>query len=42
MLAGGLQAAILKSLNGRSGLEGWRWTFIINGKIRQAFVIPVT
>ncbi|WVW80531.1 hypothetical protein I302_102516 [Kwoniella bestiolae CBS 10118] len=31
MVAGGLQAAILKSLDGSHGLEGWRWTFIING-----------
>lgn len=32
MLAGALQAAILKSLDGQHGLAGWRWTFIINGK----------
>nr|XP_019000217.1 uncharacterized protein I203_07376 [Kwoniella mangroviensis CBS 8507]OCF63678.1 hypothetical protein I203_07376 [Kwoniella mangroviensis CBS 8507] len=31
MIAGGLQAAIYRSLNGSHGLEGWRWTFLING-----------
>ncbi|WVF65973.1 hypothetical protein IAT40_000711 [Kwoniella sp. CBS 6097] len=31
MLAGALQAAIYKSMNGTHGLEGWRWMFIIDG-----------
>ncbi|WWC66633.1 uncharacterized protein I206_100536 [Kwoniella pini CBS 10737] len=31
MLAGALQAAIYKNLNGRHGISGWRWMMIIDG-----------
>lgn len=31
LLAGALQSAIFKTLDGRAGLAGWRWAFIING-----------
>ncbi|WWD20560.1 hypothetical protein CI109_105036 [Kwoniella shandongensis] len=31
MLAGGLQAAIYNGLNGKNGIAGWRWMFIIDG-----------
>ncbi|KAF5007578.1 hypothetical protein FDECE_6109 [Fusarium decemcellulare] len=30
MMSGALQVAILNTLDGRSGLPGWRWLFIIN------------
>lgn len=30
MLSGGLQAAIMRTLDGNLGLEGWRWLFVIN------------
>ncbi|KAH6975212.1 major facilitator superfamily domain-containing protein [Ilyonectria sp. MPI-CAGE-AT-0026] len=30
MMSGALQVAILKTLDGKNGLEGWRWLFIIN------------
>ncbi|KAK3707336.1 hypothetical protein LTR37_012180 [Vermiconidia calcicola] len=30
MLSGALQAAIMSTLDGHSGIEGWRWLFIIN------------
>ncbi|WVQ80950.1 hypothetical protein IAT38_003057 [Cryptococcus sp. DSM 104549] len=33
MLAGALQAAIYNSMDGRHGLSGWRWMFIIDGVI---------
>lgn len=33
MMSGALQAAITKTLNGRSGLAGWRWLFVINAVI---------
>ncbi|KIR31094.1 hypothetical protein I352_06523 [Cryptococcus deuterogattii MMRL2647] len=33
MLAGALQAAIYNSMNGRNGISGWRWMFIIDGII---------
>ena len=29
-MSGALQAAITKTLDGRSGLAGWRWLFVIN------------
>lgn len=28
--AGGIQSAVYQSLNGRNGLSGWRWNFIID------------
>ncbi|KHE80311.1 MFS general substrate transporter [Neurospora crassa] len=31
MMSGALQVAVLESLEGRWGLRGWRWLFIING-----------
>ncbi|AAW46254.1 conserved hypothetical protein [Cryptococcus deneoformans JEC21] len=31
MLAGALQAAIYNSMDGRNGISGWRWMFIIDG-----------
>lgn len=30
MLAGALQTAIHESLEGKHGLRGWQWTFVIN------------
>ncbi|KAF5363442.1 hypothetical protein D9756_000520 [Leucocoprinus leucothites] len=33
LFSGILQAAVYKHLNGRSGLTGWRWLFIIDGII---------
>ncbi|KAH6889626.1 major facilitator superfamily domain-containing protein [Thelonectria olida] len=30
MMSGALQVAILNTLNSKSGLEGWRWLFVIN------------
>ncbi|KAJ6781571.1 hypothetical protein PWT90_01566 [Aphanocladium album] len=33
MLSGALQAAIINSLNGSSGLTGWRWLFVVNAII---------
>lgn len=33
MFAGIMMAAIHKSMNGRGGLEGWQWVFIIDGII---------
>ncbi|OAA62130.1 Major facilitator superfamily transporter [Cordyceps fumosorosea ARSEF 2679] len=33
MLSGALQAAIINSLSGRSGLAGWRWLFVVNAVI---------
>lgn len=31
MMSGALQVAILRSLEGKFGLRGWRWLFVING-----------
>ncbi|GFZ51950.1 hypothetical protein JCM24511_09720 [Saitozyma sp. JCM 24511] len=31
MLSGALQTAIYESLNGHSGVAGWRWMFIVDG-----------
>ncbi|KAF2217823.1 hypothetical protein CERZMDRAFT_80492 [Cercospora zeae-maydis SCOH1-5] len=33
MLSGALQAAIMSTMNGTHGLEGWRWLFVINSII---------
>jgi MFS family permease len=33
MLSGALQAAIMRTMNGHHGLEGWRWLFVINAII---------
>lgn len=33
MMSGAMQAAITETLNGRHGVAGWRWLFIINGII---------
>lgn len=33
MCAGAMMAAVHKSLNGRAGLKGWQWVFIIDGII---------
>ncbi|WWD22558.1 hypothetical protein CI109_107051 [Kwoniella shandongensis] len=46
MLAGALQAAIYKSMDGIHGISGWRWMFIIDGiltivvSIAGLFLIP--
>ncbi|CAK1363658.1 Pantothenate transporter liz1 [Cercospora beticola] len=33
MMSGGLQAAIMRTLDGNLGLEGWRWLFVINAVV---------
>ncbi|KAM7183643.1 putative transporter [Naviculisporaceae sp. PSN 640] len=33
MMSGALQVAILETLDGKFGLKGWRWLFVINGII---------
>ena len=33
MCAGAMMAGIHKSLDGRAGLDGWQWVFIIDGII---------
>ncbi|SCU81084.1 LAME_0B05600g1_1 [Lachancea meyersii CBS 8951] len=33
MSAGGIQSAVYAALNGRGGLSGWRWNFIVDGII---------
>lgn len=33
MVSGAMQAAIMRTLDGSSGLAGWRWLFVINGII---------
>lgn len=33
MFSGYIQSGVLKSLNGRNGLQAWRWVFIIDGLI---------
>ncbi|KAK4210768.1 putative transporter [Rhypophila decipiens] len=33
MMSGALQVAILETLDGKFGLKGWRWLFVINGVI---------
>ncbi|KAJ7117986.1 major facilitator superfamily domain-containing protein [Mycena crocata] len=35
-----LQAAVYKGLDGRRGLKGWEWLFIIDGAISLAIVLP--
>ncbi|KAM3515845.1 hypothetical protein MY11210_000616 [Beauveria gryllotalpidicola] len=46
MLSGALQAAIINSLSGKSGLAGWRWLFVVNAIITVSwgfagyFMIP--
>ncbi|OZA08480.1 MAG: hypothetical protein B7Y02_12600 [Rhodobacterales bacterium 17-64-5] len=37
MIGGFIQTGIYKSLNGRHGLSGWRWLFIVDGLL----TIPV-
>ncbi|KAJ3575155.1 hypothetical protein NP233_g1289 [Leucocoprinus birnbaumii] len=39
LFSGILQAAVYKHLNGRSGLTGWRWLFIIDGIITLPIAI---
>lgn len=39
LFSGILQAAIYKHLNGRSGLTGWRWLFVIDGVITLPIAI---
>jgi len=39
MMAGALQAAIYTSLDGRNGLAGWRWMFIIDGIITMIYAL---
>ncbi|CAI4841731.1 hypothetical protein SCEPF1_0075001600 [Saccharomyces cerevisiae] len=34
--AGGIQSAVYSSLNGRNGMSGWRWNFIIDAIISVA------
>lgn len=33
MFAGAMMAAIHRSMNGRAGLQGWQWVFLIDGII---------
>ena len=33
MLSGALQAAIMRTMHGHSGLAGWRWLFVVNAII---------
>ncbi|CEP25144.1 liz1 [Cyberlindnera jadinii] len=39
MVAGYIQSGAHSSLNGRNGLEGWRWQFIIDGLITAVVTI---
>ncbi|KAH8887598.1 MFS general substrate transporter [Thozetella sp. PMI_491] len=39
MISGYLQSAALATLNGRNGIEGWRWVFIIDGIITVVIAI---
>lgn len=34
MFGGYIQSAVKSSLDGRNGIEAWRWVFIIDGKLQ--------
>ena len=39
MFGGLIAAGVLDNLDGRNGIAGWRWLFIVNGSISMAFAI---
>jgi MFS family permease len=39
MFGGLIAAGVLDNLDGRNGIAGWRWLFIVNGAISMAFAV---
>ena len=39
MFGGLIAAGVLDNLDGRNGIAGWRWLFIVNGSVSMAFAI---